>query len=116
MNFTDMLADLDVAVEDHLCDDAAYQVQGIGPLIPVRIMINAPSELERMQNAGFTRSRPVLSASADAIPGLRSGDLFFMGRWVSDTVFVPAAETWRLAEAPSRPDDGRWWRGEVEPL
>lgn len=115
MNFTDMLADLDIGVEDHLCDDAAYQVQGRGLLIPVRVMINAPTEIERMQRAGFSRARPVLSAAVAAIPGLRSGDVFVMGRWAG-SVFAPGSDTWRMAEAPTRPDDGRWWRGEVEPL
>lgn len=115
MNFSDMLAGLDNAVEDYLCDDAAYQEQGLGPMIPARIMINKPTELERMQGSGFTRPRPFLSVSSDAIPGLRSGDVFHLGRWAG-SVFVPGLDAWRLAEAPTRPDDGRWWRGEVERL
>lgn len=116
MNFSDDLADLDASVEDHLCDDAAYQVQGLGPLIRARVMVDRPTDIERLQGSSFTRARPVLSVSAEALPGLRSGDVFSMGRWVTETVFVPGPETWRMAEAPSRPDDGRWWRGEVEPL
>lgn len=115
MNFSDDLADLDHAIEDHLCDDAAYRVQGAGPLIPARVMVDRPTEVERLQSSSFARARPVLSVSALALPGLRSGDVFAMGRWVQD-VFVPGPETWRLAEAPSCPDDGRWWRGEVEPF
>lgn len=115
MNFTDALVGLDAAVEDHLCDDAAYQVQGLGPMIRARIMIDRPTELERLQGASFSRARPVVSVSAEAIPGLRTGDAFHEGRWAGE-VFLPAAASWRLAEAPTRPGDGRWWRGEVEPL
>lgn len=115
MNFSDDLADLDLSVEDHLCDDAAYRVQGAGALIRARVMVDRPTDIERLQGSSFSRPRPVLAVSVAAIPGLRSGDTFAMGKW-DGVVFVPGPETWRLAEAPSRPDDGRWWRGEVEPL
>jgi len=106
---------IDRAVEAHLCDDAAYRAQGVGPLVQVRIMIDRPTELERLQGMGFARARPVLSASVESIPDLRTGDTIHEGRWVGE-VFSPAASSWRLAEAPTRPGDGRWWRGEVEPL
>lgn len=115
MNFSDDLADLDLSVEEHLCDDAAYQQQGDGPLIPARVMIDRPMDIERFQAGGFSRARPVLAVSASVFPSLRSGDVFTMGRW-ADGAFTPGTEIWRMAEAPARPDDGRWWKGEVEPL
>lgn len=106
---------IDRSVEAHLCDDAAYQVQGLGQMVRVRVMIDRPTELERLQGMGFTRARPILSVLAETIPGLRTGDAFYEGRWVGEA-FLPGGVSWRLAEAPTRPGDGRWWRGEVEPL
>lgn len=115
MNFSARLGVLDSAVEDHLCDDAAYQVQGESPLIRARVMVDRPVDIERLQGVGFSRPRPVLQVSAAAIPGLRTGDTFVLGQWIGSE-FIPGDESWRLAEAPTRPGDGRWWRVEVEPL
>lgn len=115
MNFSDGLTILDGAVEDFLCDDAAYQAQGQDPAVKARVMVDQPTELERMQSSSFSRSRPVLSVAHEAIPDLRTGDVFRMGRWAGE-VFIPGPETFRVAAAPTRPDDGRWWRAEVERL
>lgn len=115
MNFSSLLAALDGAVEDHLCDDAAYQAQGEGPFAKARVMINQPTELERMQSSGFTRARPTLSVAFSAVPGLRTGDTFKIGLWTNG-VFIPGPDTWQVAAAPTRPDDGHWWRAEVQRL
>lgn len=115
MIFSDLQTKIDRGVELYLCDDAAYQSQGSGELKPARVMVDRPIEVERLQGSGFGRARPVLSVAASAFPGLRMGDVFIIGRWIG-LAFFPGDETWRLAEAPSRPDDGRWWRSEVEPL
>lgn len=114
MNFSAHLDRLDAAAEDHLCDDAAYLVQCAGAMVPARVMVERPENAERLQGVSITRARPEISVSVAAHPGLRQGDGFILGVW-TDGVFTPGTEAWRIAEAPRRPGDGRWWMAEVEP-
>lgn len=104
MNFSDALVDLDTTIEDHLCDDASYQPE-FGTSKPVRVMIEHPSEIERIQGSAFSRSRPTLQVAYAAAPELREGDKF----WLSDDDY------WAVASAPTRTTDGRWWLAEIEP-
>jgi len=115
MDFSSRLAGLDTAIADHLCDDAAYLLQGAGAPVSARVQVDRPIEVERLQGSSFVRARPVLQVAVAAFPGLRTGDVFVMGAWSADGLtFTPSAEAWRLAEAPRRPGDGRWWQVEVE--
>ena len=104
MGFSDTLAGLDVAIEAHLCDPATFTPM-IGVSRLVAVMVERPSEIERMQGSGFSRARPVLQVSATTVPVLVEGDSFRL----SDQ------EIWVVAAAPTRPGDGRWWVAEVEP-
>lgn len=104
MNFTDLMVALDVAVEDHLGDDANYQPE-FGTSKSVRVIVSQPSEIERLQGSGFSRARPTLQVAYDAAPELREGDRF----WISDENY------WAVAAAPVRTGDGRWWLAEIEP-
>ena len=105
MNFTDLMVALDVAVEDHLGDDANYQ-PGSGTPKQVRVMLSHPSEIERLQGSSFSRPRPTIQVAYNAAPELREGDQF----WVSDDSY------WAVAAAPVRTGDGRWWLAELEPV
>ncbi len=105
MNFTGMMAALDLAIEDHLCDDAFLTSQSGGSNIPVRIMIVFPVEIDRLQGMSFTRTRPIVSIAHASVPELREGD----------TLYVSDDAMWTIASAPTRTGDGRWWQAEIEP-
>lgn len=103
MNFSDDLADLDRAIEAHLCDDGVLTSWN-GPSVAVRVMIDFPAEIDRLQVMSFPRTRPVVSLAHDAAPELREGDLLAV-----------VGQSWRIASAPTRSGDGRWWQAEIEP-
>lgn len=103
MDFSSHLADLDTAIEDHLCDPALYR-PGTGEVIPVRVMIDFPRAADRLTGMSFTRSRPVIQVARSACPALVEGHTFQVG-----------VDLWAVAEAPSATGDGRWWSFEVEP-
>ena len=105
MNFSDDLDDIDLSIEEHLCDDAVLsQCMNGGVAIPVRVMVNFPTELDRLQGMSFSRTRPVVSISHRAAPDLKEGD----------TLSFLRDEWWRIASAPTRSGDGRWWEAEIE--
>lgn len=107
--FGDLLDDLDAAIEDHLCDDARYLAPGGDP-VPVRLQLDHPRSVERMQSIGFTRARPIMRVARAAVPDLVEGHRFQMvlaGGVLGDV--------WEVASAPEAPDDGRWWVFAVQP-
>ncbi len=109
MNFSDLLADLDSTIEDHLCDDALYS-SGDGVAVSVRIMIDYPRPADRLNGMSFTRSRPIMKVARAACPDLVEGHRFQMvlaGGVLGDI--------YEVAEAPVAEDDGRWWAFEVQP-
>ena len=103
MDFSSHLAALDGAVSDHLCDEATYST-GDGDPVPVRIMVEHPRDIDRLQSVGFARDRPVIHVRRSACPGLREGHFFRHG-----------VDLWEVAEAPTADGDGRWWVVEVMP-
>ena len=103
MDFSSHLAALDFAVGDHLCDDATYST-GEGDAVAVRIMVEHPREVERLQTIGITRSRPVVRVRRADCPDLKEGHFFRHG-----------ADLWEVAESPAADGDGRWWAVEVMP-
>jgi len=105
MNFSAMTAVLDIEVEDHLCDDALWLKANGDPASTARVMVDKPVDIERLQGMGFSRARTVLRVSVRTATSLIEGDTFH----ISDE------EIWRVASAPTRSDDGRWWEAEVEP-
>lgn len=109
MNFNDRLADLDRAIEDHLCDDALYLVEGVAP-VPVRVQLDHPQPIDHLQSIGFTRGRPVMRVQRAVIPALVEGHRFQMV--LAGSVL---GDIWEVASAPAAPDDGRWWVFEVQP-
>ena len=109
MNFSDHLAGLDLAIEDHLCDDALYLAEGVAP-VPVRLQLDQPHAADRLQVMGFVRSRPIVTIARASAPGLREDDRF--------QIVLPGGalgDIWQVAEAPTAPGDGRWWVVEVMP-
>jgi len=109
MNFSSLLAGLDAATERHLCDDALYSTGDDDPR-SVRIMIDYPQSVDRLNGMSFTRSRPVVRVARAACPDLREEDLFQM--------VLPGGvlgDIWQVAEAPVAEDDGGWWAFEVQP-
>lgn len=105
-NFSGLLEGLDVAVEDHLCDDAVYYPLSPDAAdgLPVRVMIDYPRSADRMTGMSFTRSRPLMRVARLRLPDLKEGHYFRHG-----------ADIWQVAEAPTAEDDGRWWVFEVQP-
>lgn len=109
MNFSDLLADLDSAIEDHLCDDALYS-SGEGEPVRVRIMIEYPRASDRLNGMTFTRSRPVIKVARAVCPDLTEGHVFQLV--LADGVL---GDIYEVAEAPIAEGDGRWWAFEVQP-
>lgn len=105
MNFETMMAALDGAVEDHLCDDAVLIPAEGSPARLVRVMISHPADLDRLQVMTISRTRPTLSIAFSTAPDLIEGDM----------VEAANAVRWRIASAPTRSGDGRWWQAEIEP-
>lgn len=109
MNFSDLLADLDGSIEDHLCDDALYS-PGEGEPVRVRIMIEYPRPADRLNGMSFTRSRPIMKVRRSACPDLVEGHRFQLvlaGGVLGDI--------YDAAEAPVADADGCWWAFEVQP-
>jgi len=109
MNFSDLLADLDSTIEEHLCDDALYSA-GDDVWAPVRIMIDYPRAADRLNGMSFTRSRPVMKVARAVCPDLAEGHRFqlVLAGGVLGDIYA-------AAEAPVAEDDGRWWAFEVQP-
>lgn len=104
MDFSGLLDGLDASVEAHLCDDALY-LPGEGSAgVPVRIMVEFPRPIDRLDRFSIARSRPEMRVLRTTCPGLLEGHRF-----------LHLGAMWAVAEAPSAPDDGRWWVFEVEP-
>ena len=101
--FSDLLDGIDGAIEEHLCDDALYSVDGV-TFVGVRIQIDHPTPADRLQAISFTRTRPVLRVAKAVCPTLKEGHFFRHG-----------ADLWEAAEAPTADGDGRWWVVEVMP-
>ena len=108
-NFGDLLAGLDRATEDHLCDDALYLVDGAPP-VPVRVQLEHPVRVDALQTMSFTRSRPTMRVARAAAPAVREDDRF----QIVLAGDVPG-DVWQVAEAPTAEGDGRWWVFEVMP-
>ncbi len=102
-NFSDNLDALDTTVRDHLCDDATYiPASGTAPL-PCRVIFDDPAQTDVLQNASIVRAKPTISVEVAVIASLVKNDLFDLGE-----------QRWRVAAAPTRPGDGRWWFAEVD--
>lgn len=108
-DFSAQLADLDAAIDAHLRDDGWLRPAAGGPDVPVRVEIEHPAEAGRLEGAAFVRARPVVWISVGAVPSLRRADQVLVGA-------AAPFQGWRVAEAPTRPGDGRQWRAEIEPL
>lgn len=109
MEFSAHMAAMDDRIEDRLCDPAVYtDATGVGR--GVRISIDHPRALDRLQGMSIVRGRPVLSVRRTACPHLSEGDKF-------QIILTGGAlgEIWEVAEAPTAEDDGRWWAVEVMP-
>lgn len=102
-DFASVLTGLDVSVRDNLCDDAAYVASGGTPVPGYRVIVDEASDAVVLRGTSVILGKTYLEVEVAAVPGLKKGDAFDVG-----TI------RWRLAEAPRRPDDGRWWRAAVE--
>lgn len=102
-NFADNLDALDGAVRDTLCDDAVYFPRQGGSVPGVRVQIDKPADEDRLQGSTIVRAKPVISVSVQQVPSLLQGE-----------TFVVAGERWKVAGAPTRPGDGRWWVADVQ--
>ena len=109
MNFSDILADIDATIEDHLCDDALYSA-GDDVWAPVRIMIDYPRAADRLNGMSFTRSRPVMKVARAACPDLAESHRFQLV--LSGGVL---GDVYEVAEAPVAEGSGSWWAFEVQP-
>lgn len=109
MNFSDLLADIDGTIEEHLCDDALY-CAGDDVWVQARIMIDYPRAADRLNGMSFTRSRPVMKVARAACPDLREGHRFQLV--LSGGVM---GDIYEVAEAPVAEDGGSWWAFEVQP-
>lgn len=101
--FSDLLDGIDDAIEEHLCDDALYSVDGAA-FVGVRIQLDHPTPADRLQAISFTRTRPSIRVAKAACPTLKEGHFFRHG-----------VDLWEVAEAPTADGDGRWWAVEVMP-
>lgn len=103
VNFADVLGGLDTAVRDVLCDDAVYIPASGAPVPGMRIKLEEASESMVLQGANVVLGKSFIEVERAAVPKLKRNEAF-------DVLGV----RWKLAEAPRRPDDGRWWRAAVE--
>jgi len=102
-NFSDNQDALDATIREHLCDDATYYpVSGEAPL-PCRVIFEVPSQTETLQQARMVQAKPTIEVEVAVIPSLVKGDMFDV-----------ATLRWRVAAAPTRPGDGRWWLAELD--
>ncbi len=109
VDWSDQIARLDAAIDDHLRDDGWIRSATGGADVPVRLAIEHPTQTDAMAGVGLERSRPWVEVSVVSAPTLRKGDVVLVGA-------IAPFIGWRIAEAPKRPGDGRQWRAEVEPL
>jgi hypothetical protein len=109
MSFSDLLSEMDVAIDDHLRDAAILRPAAGGPDLPIRAALERPEATEDIGVVNIVRPKPWVEISLRLAPELRKGDHVLMGAsapW----------EGWKIAGTPTRPGDGRHWRAEVEPL
>ena len=111
MSFSDLSADMDAAVQEHLCDPVELRPVGGGDAVVVMAMIDQP-----VQAPGFGVGAPVLQATIRVLAAdfvLTKGVTAMPGRY-ADGVFVADEIGWKLAAAPTREDDGRWQSASIE--
>lgn len=108
-DFSALIDGLDEKIQDHLCDDAVFRVRGSTTDVAVRATLDRSSEASRMIDADLVRARPLVRFPVSAVAAPKQGDRIQFGAvpWDDDR------ETFELAEAPQKPDDGRWWVSEV---
>lgn len=103
MGFADHLPALDEAVAEHLGDAAEYRAQGTGEAVDIRWIFERPTNLVDLGRQDMPVTQPTAEIAVAEVAQLRKGDtVTFDGR------------VWRVAGAPSRPGDGRWWVAVLE--
>lgn len=108
MSFSDNLDRMDADLVEHACDPALLRPLAGGADVEISAILERPAEIEVIQSAQFPRSKPMVRIPVLLVASLKKGDI---------VIQPPVGGLgYRLAEAPRRPDDGRWWLAAVEDL
>ncbi|MBX3480089.1 MAG: hypothetical protein KF842_06790 [Caulobacter sp.] len=102
-DFLDHLAAADAAIVAHVFTPGAVRPVVGDDLDPVGVCIEQPAEEAQLQQGRLVRTRPVAWLSRAEVAALARGDLV-----------EGEGRRWKIASAPTRPGDGRFWRAEVE--
>lgn len=97
--FSDNLDALDTAVADNLCDPADfYPDAGGDPVLAVPVILIMPGEDVLVGKGTVVVDRPTMQILVSAYPTA-----------AKDDVALVLGAYWKLAEAPKRVNDGRWF-------
>ena len=109
MTFSDHAAGVDDAVAEHLGEEAWLYRGGAGAAVETRGWVERPGATHVLGiGPGVDRTRPVLF--------LPVGGAFGVARLAERDEAICEGRRWRVAGAPRRPDDGRWFVADVEDL
>jgi hypothetical protein len=102
MNFSDMLATLDGAVADQLCDDATWS----GVAHVVRVLLREEDETLEWGGSSSVASSVILEVRVSEVAAPRPGD----------QVQIGLRRFRLLRDEPRKSTDGSWWVCEAEEI
>lgn len=111
-DFLAALVEADAAISDHLCSPGVLRPGRPDEVAGVPLAIDRPSSVATPfpGQAGVVLSRPVAWLPLAFIVGSATVSVAVS----KNDELVGEGRRWRIAAAPTRPGDGRWWRAEVE--
>lgn len=106
--FSDVLDQMDADVAAHVCDPALLRPAAGGADLVISAIVERPGEIETLQSGGIVRSKPVVQIPVLQLASLKAGDI----------VILPpvGGRGYKIAGAPKRPGDGRWWMADADDL